>query len=59
MTRCVALVPVGNYSYAARNTERRCHNTATHGNYCHVHKGRNVTPADRALFEAIRAQLTD
>lgn len=42
--QCAARVPVGSYSYAARNTERRCNNTATHGNYCHAHKGRNVTP---------------
>lgn len=57
--QCIARVAVGAYSYAARSSERQCKNTATHGNYCHAHRGRNVTPRPTGALDALRAQLTE
>lgn len=41
--KCLASVPKGSYTYAARNSYRRCENTAGENGYCHVHAGKAVT----------------
>lgn len=56
--KCNARVQFGNSTYAMRNKDRNCANSAKANGYCHVHQRyANVTKMDRAAFAELRESL--
>lgn len=56
-TPCSARVAMGTYTYAARNSDRPCGNSATVNGLCHTHQSRLITPASQAAFADLLASM--
>ena len=55
---CKALVPVGSFSYMARNSSRRCGNPAGDNGYCHLHQRYAVPASDPGMIADLRKGLS-